>query len=280
VTPQGRFQHLRTRSRQAATYAVRAGLAISANPRDGLERTTERVVEWFDVRRSEWSYTPTDGLDRRLHELIGVGEVCEADGFDEVWDLALGDLRARGFAVGRGAFGGWDDADARLCRLAWCLTRHLRPDFVVETGVARGMTTRVILEAMERNGCGRLWSIDVPPLLAEELSEETAAAVPTRLRGRWTLLVGSSRQMLTGLLRGLPRLDVFVHDSMHTTRNVSFELDRVWPLLRPGGVMLLDDVERNHATADFLHEHPGVPYAIGAAEDGQALVGFVIKPGA
>jgi predicted O-methyltransferase YrrM len=215
-----------------------------------------------------------------LHELIGVGEACAADGFDEVWDLALGDLRARGFVVGRGAFGGWDDADARLCRLAWCLTRHLRPDFVVETGVARGMTTRVILEAMERNDCGRLWSIDVPPLLAEELSEETAAAVPTRLRGRWTLLVGSSRQMLTGLLRGLPRLDVFVHDSMHTTRNVSFELNRVWPVLRPGGVMLLDDVERNHATADFLGKHPGVPYAIGAAEDGQALVGVVIKPGA
>lgn len=79
--------------------------------------------------------------------------------------------------MSRGAFGGWDDGDARLGRLAWCLTRHLRPEFVVETGVARGLTTRVILEAMDRNGRGRLWSIDLPPLIAQELWEETAAAV-------------------------------------------------------------------------------------------------------
>jgi predicted O-methyltransferase YrrM len=231
------------------------------------------------LRLAGWSYEATDALDRRLHELIGVPEPCEAEGFNEVWEAALDDLRARGLQVGRGAFGGWDDADARLGRLVWCLTRHLRPEFVVETGVARGLTTRVILEAMNRNGCGRLWSIDLPPLLTEELSDETGAAVPASLRDRWTLLVGSSRRMLAGVLRGLPRVDIFVHDSMHTTRNVRFELDRVWPILRPGGVMLLDDVERNHATADFLRKHAGVANVIGAAEDGQALIGLVIKPG-
>jgi predicted O-methyltransferase YrrM len=264
---------------ERATYAGRAGAAIVAHPREGIERAIERVAEWRDVRRADFSYEPTEAFDRRLHELVGVPEACEADGFEEVWAAALGDLRARGLEVGRGAFGGWDDGDARLGRLAWCLTRHLRPEFVVETGVARGLTTRMILEAMDRNGRGRLWSIDLPPLIAHELWEETAAAVPASLRDRWTLLVGSSRQMLAGLLRGLPRLDLFVHDSMHTTRNVSFELDRVWPALRPGGVMLLDDVQKNHATADFLREHPDLPNVICAAEDGQALIGLVIKPG-
>jgi hypothetical protein len=36
---------------------------------------------------------------------------------------------------------------------------------LVETGVAHGITSRFVLEALQRNGGGRLWSIDVPPLL-------------------------------------------------------------------------------------------------------------------
>jgi len=51
-----------------------------------------------------------------------------------------------------------------LVRAIWCLTRHLRPKTVVETGVAHGVTSRCILEALTRSGDGRLWSIDLPPL--------------------------------------------------------------------------------------------------------------------
>ena len=43
-------------------------------------------------------------------------------------------------------------------------TRHLKPRKVVETGVAHGVTSRFILEALKRNGQGHLWSIDLPPL--------------------------------------------------------------------------------------------------------------------
>jgi hypothetical protein len=39
---------------------------------------------------------------------------------------------------------------------------HLRPDTVVETGVAHGVTSRVIREGLERNRSGHLWSVDLP----------------------------------------------------------------------------------------------------------------------
>ena len=61
--------------------------------------------------------------------------------------------------------------------------------------------------------------------------------------------------MLRGLVAGLGEVDLFVHDSMHTTRNVRFELDLVWPALTPNGVVLIDDVERNAATGQFLAAH-------------------------
>ncbi len=72
--------------------------------------------------------------------------------------------RAKGIRAGPESFQWWNDGDAGLVRAIWCLMRHLRPKNVVETGVAHGVTSRFILEALKRNGDGHLWSIDLPPL--------------------------------------------------------------------------------------------------------------------
>ena len=215
-------------------YAGRASRAIAGQPYEGVERTIERLAEWRDSTGEGWKHGSANASDERLHTMLGAPWPCPDDGFEDVWAAAQEDLRARGLQVGRGAFGGWDDGDRRLVRLAWCAARHLRPERVVETGVARGLTTRVLLEALERNGRGRLWSIDLPPLLESDLAEETGAAVPEHLSERWTLLRGSSRRSLPGLVAGLGHVDLFVHDSMHTGRNLRFELEQVWPALRPG----------------------------------------------
>lgn len=73
------------------------------------------------------------------------------------------ELEEKGIRVGPESFKGWNDGDAGLVRAIWCLTRHLRPSNLVETGVAHGLTSRLILEALERNEAGHLWSIDHPP---------------------------------------------------------------------------------------------------------------------
>jgi hypothetical protein len=267
-----------TRSLGRLAYAARASKAIAVQPYEGVQRTFERVAEWRDWRRPSWPYEVTEAYQERLHELIGIDWPCdERDSFEKVWDAALDDLAARGLQVGRGAFGGWDDADARLGQVAWCLARHLRPQRIVETGVARGLTTRVLLEALERNGGGRLWSIDLPPLLERSLAQETGAAVPERLHARWTLLRGSSRKLLPGLVADLSQIDVFVHDSMHTARNLRFELEQVWPALAPGGAMLIDDVEKNVATGRFRQARSDTPAVIFTSDDGEVLIGCLVK---
>jgi Methyltransferase domain len=268
-----------TRSFGRVGYAVRAARAIAAQPYEGAERTLERLAERLDRRRPPWPYQATEPCEARVHDLLGAPWPCEEqEGFERVWDAVTADLATRGLRVGRGAFGGWDDADVRLGRLAWCLARHLRPERVVETGVARGLTTRVLLEALVGNGGGRLWSIDLPPLLERGLADETGAAVPDRLRDRWTLLRGSSRRLLGGLVAGLGRIELFVHDSMHTTRNVLFELECVWPALAPGGAALIDDVERNAGTGRFLQAHPETAAVISTSGDAVALIGCLVKP--
>jgi methyltransferase family protein len=102
--------------------------------------------------------------------------------------------------------------------------------------------------------------------------------VPERLRGRWTLLRGSSRRCLPSLVGGLDRIDLFVHDSMHTARNVRFELDQVWGGLR-GGAALVDDVERNAAFGRFSRAHPEAEALVCRADDGRALFGCLLRDG-
>jgi predicted O-methyltransferase YrrM len=260
-------------------YAAQACAALAGDPYEGFERATERLVHSAESRRHSWRYVPTDHGDRRLHAMLGVPWPCPSRReFEEQWPLLIGRVADRGRRVGRGAYGGWDDADRGLAGVVWCLTRHLRPSTVVETGVARGLTTSLILEGLQRNGEGRLWSIDLPPLIQSSLAAETGLAVRDDQRQRWTLLRGSSRRLLRGLVAGLGRVDLFVHDSMHTTRNVGFELSTVWPALAPGSIAVVDDVERNRAFASFIGKHPEADALLLAADDRRSLFGCLRKP--
>jgi hypothetical protein len=58
-------------------------------------------------------------------------------------------------------------------------------------------------------------------------------------------MLGSSRRRLPKLLSELDQIDLFIHDSLHSERNVRFELDRAWTKLRPGGAIIVDDVDAN-----------------------------------
>jgi hypothetical protein len=84
-----------------------------------------------------------------------------------------------------------------------------------------------LLEAMERNGHGALWSIDLPDLqLAWQ--ERVWLAVPAALRVRWTYLRGESRRLLPRVLDDLGKIELFLHDGLHTYRNMMFEFELAW----------------------------------------------------
>ncbi len=261
-------------------YFGRVARATASQPRESIERAREKLAERHD-RRTQWpAYEPIPDAEEQLHASLGLAWPCSVqEEFESLWSGVVDALAVQGLPLGRGAFGGWDDGDPGLVRMAWCLTRHLRPEVVIESGVARGLTTAAILRALALNGAGHLWSIDLPPLLERELSTQTGAAVNARDRVRWTLLSGSSRRVLPGLVRKLARVDLFIHDSMHTGRNVKFELDRIWPALADGGAVLVDDVERNAAFGRFVRAHPEAASFLRRADDTRALFGCLLKPG-
>jgi predicted O-methyltransferase YrrM len=141
------------------------------------------------------------------------------------------------------------DADAGLRDFCYVICRALRPRIFVETGVGSGVTTSFILQALAANDEGHLWSIDLPSIGAEQFA---GSLVPQHLRSRWTLLRGRSRDMLPRLLQDLPPPDIFLHDSLHTTRNMAFEFQSAWQRMNSGSVLLSDDIHMSKAFSRFI----------------------------
>jgi len=223
--------------------ATAAGV-IAADPIETAIRLQERYANWRGkVRQPEYHYESNPNWEPLVHDGVGAAWPCSStSGFWELWGNVIRELEVAGIRAGPGSFQGWNDGDAGLARAIWCLVRHLRPTKVVETGVAHGVTSRIVLDALERNGQGHLWSIDLPPL-DRVWHQQVGLAVGDRHKNRWTYIKGSSRRRLPGLLAQLGQIDLFIHDSLHTERNVLFELERSWAALRPGGAVVVDDVD-------------------------------------
>ena len=260
---------------------------IAADPVEVWLRLRAKVIERRERSKPPCPYETQPDWERCLHEKLGIPWPCQhAAEFWALWPKVIGSIRAKGLRVGVGFFGGFNDGDSELVRAIWCVTRHLRPTRVVETGVARGVTTRFILEALERNGAGRLWSIDQPPPLDPELNREVGAALEEHCCNRWSYIRGSSRRRLPGLLASLGQIDLFLHDSIHTEYNTSFELDQAWSVLRPGGVVVVDDIDLNWGFHSFIQGCSNDPFFIGRSNslqsdpsrfDGSGLFGIVTK---
>ena len=141
----------------------------------------------------------------------------------------------------------------------YALARLLRPEVVVETGVGSGVSSTFFLSAMEQNAIGRLYSIDLPIPEARLLppGKETGWLVPQELRARWTLTLGDSRVELPALLERLGKIDFFYHDSDHSYEHMTWEYSAAYPYIRPGGLLLSDDIRSNQAWEEFTSARDG-----------------------
>jgi predicted O-methyltransferase YrrM len=165
------------------------------------------------------------------------------------------------------------NADPGLARTCYTLARALRPDVIVETGVANGVTSSFLLQALELNGAGELHSVDLPPPGTDP--SLVGRLVPAELRARWTLHRGASKDLLQALAGSVGPIGLFVHDSRHTYRNVSRELRTISSRLARPAAVIVDDAERHSALQDWaakagatrveLVEEPGKPALFGVA---------------
>ncbi len=154
--------------------------------------------------------------------------------------------------------------------MLYAAVRALRPETVLETGVASGRSSSVILLALSENQKGMLYSIDLPQEYEgvgpsqkvnadghDELAgflpkgREPGWLVPDNLRERWRLILGDSNVELPSLLSRLEQVDIFYHDGDHSFETMAFEFAIVWPRIPQGGLLFSDDIDWNDAWKGF-----------------------------
>lgn len=177
------------------------------------------------------------------------------------WDLALDEIQQNdliqpalntanipvGNSLGN-TFGKW----------MYCCIRIFKPETMIETGVAHGSSSWIILNAMHKNGKGKLISIDLPnndtntAYNFKHTAPPTGWRVPETLRSRWSLRLGDARILLPEALKELQQLDFFFHDSDHSYAHMKFEFETVLPYLKKEGLLLSDDVHKNAAYKEIV----------------------------
>ena len=168
------------------------------------------------------------------------------------------------------------NADMINVALLYYLVRAYKPRIAVETGVWSGKTSWSILKAMEDNGEGRLFSIDlgVKQWGSSVLpTKEIGGFVPEFLRPRWQLILGDSREKLPAVLEELGVIDLFYHDSDSSNRElVNLEFDKALSHLNKGGIFCSDDIYDENNTFNEIS-----PRLRNAAVIGNK-VGYAFKP--
>lgn len=150
--------------------------------------------------------------------------------------------------------------------LLFSVIRKFKPLTIVETGVAQGVSSYVILKALQLNGQGKLISIDLPNRDPKGYRYRNGTLdgvytpsvlmsgwlVPEELRKSWVLKLGRSSEILPALDGSV---DMFLHDSEHSYENMMFEYNWAYSHLSKGGIITSDDIGWNRAFGDFVEAH-------------------------
>jgi len=163
--------------------------------------------------------------------------------------------------------GRWN-AELELFSLLYVLVKSKKPQLLVETGVANGVSTSAIMSALEEdNSSGSLNSFDILP--------ETKEAYLGK--GKWIFhLLDKKRthKQLSVAVGNSPLVDIWLHDSNHGYRWQKFEYLLALSRLKEDGVLISDDIDASQAWGELAKSHFRESYII---FDSRKFVGIAFK---
>ncbi len=233
---------------------------------------------WLEFRRPAADEPPFAAGRPILSADVGLARVGERLGAVPPGPAhaALGDPAAAARAATAGTAFGAHGGDAALGELAYRVVRAVRPEAVIETGVASGVTSAYVLAALADNARGTLHSIDLPPR-GMHRAGLLGTAVPIELCGRWRYHWRSASRALVPVLTATAGgRRVFIHDSLHTYAHMRWELDATWRHFGPGDVLLCDDVQFNGAFDDFAAACGGASLLVAQPDKG-GITGILFR---
>jgi predicted O-methyltransferase YrrM len=176
---------------------------------------------------------------------IDAGLWSEAEAFfREQQEVAARKSKELGLRVGGAGF----------YELLYFLVRLVRPETIVETGVAFGFSSRALLKALAENRAGfaRLYSSDFPYFRLSDPERIIGCLVEPALHEHWSLLIGGDRENLKRIVRDVRRIDFVHYDSDKSYSGREFALRTLGPKLAKAALILFDDIQDNSHFRDFV----------------------------
>ena len=241
-----------------------------------IEGIADSRLEYLWVRPPKYRSSPTASIYEGLHDTLGLrlDEFLNEPALASIEEV----VRERMEALPEDApFPRSLNGDFSLARLCYAACRALRPRHVVETGGCYGVTTAFFLQSLQENGIGELHSIDLPPL-GRKARDFVGTLVPADLRARWKLHRGTSRMLLPRVLKQIGSVNFFLHDSLHTCRNIRRELEMVTPYLTGPAVVFSDDIDGNPAFSEWAEKVSPPFWSIIEQSSKSSLLGIAVFP--
>src|SRR5215208_26095 len=210
-----------------------------------------------DLAGEQTMFSSNASWPRPLRPIDQTGHFAREITIDAHWVRALSDMEVFKSAVSY--FTGYPPhslmgVDNRA--LLYCLVRALKPANVLEIGTYYAGTTEVLARALWENGSGTIHTVD--PFGAQRVPEKMASW-PQPLQAIATYYSDNSMEFLSQLRSQGAPLDFVLVDGEHDYEFARFDMEMSARLMRPGGLIVMDNVEQSgpfSAVAQFLAEHP------------------------
>jgi predicted O-methyltransferase YrrM len=137
--------------------------------------------------------------------------------------------------------------------LMYSLAEGLEAKRVIETGVAYGWSSLAFLLSLRKRQ-GRLFSIDLPYFKLRS-DQWVGCVVPADLRANWKVYHCADREGLPKAIRAAGgSIDLAHYDSDKTHPGRLWGYGMLWDALRPGGILISDDIGDNPGFQDFAEQ--------------------------
>jgi predicted O-methyltransferase YrrM len=233
--------------------------ATLASERHAAETNLRRLQAsgLFQPPQADSRAEPKGGATRPLNRITNDADLADDPAISKEWIEKL--LASERFAAIESEFRGYPPgsvvSDTQRALLFW-LIRVMKPRAVAEIGTAFCGTSEVIARALWENGTGILHTTDpfgadrAPPIIRKW---------PEPLQDVTRFYPLSSMDFFMMLSDTKTVLDIAFIDGDHDFEFAYFDVLMAARLLRPGGIMVIDNTNQTgpyYAAAQFLHDNP------------------------
>ena len=138
--------------------------------------------------------------------------------------------------------------------LLYFVTRFIKPNTIVETGVAAGYSSLSFLKALEKNNNGRLYSSDLPYFRLNDPEQYVGIIVDKKYKNRWELYLDGDELNLEKITSKINKIDLFHYDSDKSYSGREFAINKVSILMDDSSIIIMDDIQDNSFFHDYVNK--------------------------